>query len=96
MEYFGEVFLKCIGERIGKPIKIDDTMLVGSKGMYACPCVEVDLDKPLLSKFRLRCQIQRIEYEAMHTICFQCGKYGHRRENCSMYSDRKASISGKQ
>ena len=56
----------------------------------------MDLDKPLLSKFRLRRRIRRIEYEAMHIICFQCGKYGHGRENCSVHSDEQAPMSDKQ
>ncbi|XVF44396.1 hypothetical protein PTKIN_Ptkin02bG0116500 [Pterospermum kingtungense] len=45
--------------------------------------MDVDLSKALLSKFRLRRIIHRIEYEALHMICFQCGKYGHQKEDCN-------------
>jgi hypothetical protein len=38
--------------------------------------------KPLLAKFRIGRRIHRIEYEGLHTICFSCGKYGHRMEEC--------------
>lgn len=45
-------------------------------------CVEVDITKPLLSKFKLRRRIRRIEYEGIHLICFNCGVYGHRDDQC--------------
>ena len=37
----------------------------------------------MLSKFRLHRRVRRIEYEALHLICFKCGRYGHRRDKCS-------------
>ena len=82
MEYFDEAFLQRLGQEIGKPLKVDDTTLAATRGKYARICVEVDLEKPLISKFRLRRRVRRIEYEAMHLIYFQCGKYGHRKEEC--------------
>ncbi|CAN1120338.1 hypothetical protein LINPERHAP2_LOCUS151 [Linum perenne] len=43
-----------IGDRIGRTVRIDHTTLEGSRGNFARICVEVDLSKPLLSKYRLR------------------------------------------
>lgn len=37
---------------------------------------------PLLSKFKLRRRVRRIEYEGIHLICFKCGVYGHREDHC--------------
>ncbi|XVF66845.1 hypothetical protein PTKIN_Ptkin10aG0070900 [Pterospermum kingtungense] len=59
---------------------MDSTTLMAMRGRYAWLCVEVDLSKPLISKFRLRRKVRRIEYEAMHVVCFNCGKYRHRKE----------------
>ncbi|CAN1133322.1 hypothetical protein LINPERHAP2_LOCUS7577 [Linum perenne] len=76
-EYFDSKILKFIGDRIGKTVRIDHTTLEGSRGNFARIYVEVDLSKPLLSKYRLRRRVRRIEYEGFHLICFNCGCYGH-------------------
>ncbi|CAN1189866.1 hypothetical protein LINPERHAP2_LOCUS40159 [Linum perenne] len=76
------VILKRIGDRIGTTVRIDHTTLEGARGNYARICVEVDLSKPLLSKYRLRRRVRRIEYECLHTICFGCGCYGHEESAC--------------
>ncbi|CAN1128426.1 hypothetical protein LINPERHAP2_LOCUS4620 [Linum perenne] len=72
-EYFDSAILKIIGDRIGIMVRVDHTTLEGSRGNFARICVEVDLCKPLLSKYRLRRRVRRIEYEGLHTICFNCG-----------------------
>lgn len=66
----------------GESMKIDDTTALATRGKFARLCVEVDLTKPLLSKFRLRRKICRIEYESMNLVCFNCGRYGHGLEEC--------------
>ncbi|CAN1194406.1 hypothetical protein LINPERHAP2_LOCUS42561 [Linum perenne] len=76
------VILEMIKNRIGKMVCIDHTTLEGSRGNFARICVEVDLAKPLLSKYRLRQRVRRIEYEGLHIICFNCGCYGHKDEGC--------------
>ncbi|EEF46532.1 conserved hypothetical protein [Ricinus communis] len=60
------VFLLKIKGKVRKPLRVDKKTLFALHGHHARICVEVDLSKPLLSKFRLRCRIRRIEYEAMH------------------------------
>ncbi|CAN1145597.1 hypothetical protein LINPERHAP2_LOCUS14763 [Linum perenne] len=77
------VILQLIGDRIGKTVRIDHTTLEGSRGNFARICVEVDLSKPMLSKYRLRRRVRRIEYEGLHIICFNCGCYGHKVEACT-------------
>lgn len=53
IEYFEEDFMMKIGRRIGRPIKVDSTTSLVSKGKFARACIEVDITKPLLSKFTL-------------------------------------------
>ncbi|CAN1180883.1 hypothetical protein LINPERHAP2_LOCUS35023 [Linum perenne] len=50
-------------------------------------CVEIDLHKPLVSKYRLHRRVRRIEYEGLHEICFTCGRYGHGKQACSLNAD---------
>lgn len=71
-----------IGEKIAKILKIDRTTSVSMRGNFARLCVEVDLTKPLLAKFKLRRRIQRIMYEGLHLVCFHCAQYGHKQDLC--------------
>ncbi|CAN1125300.1 hypothetical protein LINPERPRIM_LOCUS31606 [Linum perenne] len=82
LEYFDAAILTIIGNRIGKTVRLDLTTLGGSRGNFARICVEVDLSKPLLSKYRLRRRVRRIEYEGLHTICYSCGCFGHVHDTC--------------
>ncbi|CAN1134747.1 hypothetical protein LINPERHAP2_LOCUS8458 [Linum perenne] len=91
-EYFDRTILKIIGDRIGRTVRIDHTTLEGSRGNFARICVEVDLSKPLLSKYRLRRRVRRIEYEGLHTICFNCGCYGHKDEFCKQAPEAESIV----
>ena len=82
MEYYDNGVLWKIKNHIRRTLKIDKTTAIGTQGNYEWICVEVDLTKLLLSKFKLRRRIQQITYEGLHLICFQCGQYGHKKENC--------------
>ena len=62
-----------LGSKIGKPIKVDDATHTVSSGHYVRICVEVDISKPLLSKFKSRRRIRRVEDEGIPMICFECG-----------------------
>ncbi|XP_019163602.1 PREDICTED: uncharacterized protein LOC109159944 [Ipomoea nil] len=82
IEYFDDDFLKKIGKVIGRPIKIDVTSGLASKGKFAKVCAELDISKPLLSNFVINGTEWPIEYEGIHQICFKCGIYSHRMEHC--------------
>ena len=60
IEYYDcECFMK-VGEKIARHVKVDQETDLVSKGKYAWLCVEVDITKPLLAKFRLRRRIRKI------------------------------------
>ncbi|RYR20569.1 hypothetical protein Ahy_B03g065741 [Arachis hypogaea] len=40
-------------------------------------CVEVELDKPLVSQYLINGKPHKIEYEGLHHVCFGCGRIGH-------------------
>lgn len=87
MNCFNKEFLAKIGNQFGKTLIIDETTLVGARGRFAQISIQVDLSKPLRSKFRYRRHIHTIEYKGLHTVCFNCGKYGHKTEGCPKNSD---------
>ncbi|XP_031111866.1 uncharacterized protein LOC116015840 [Ipomoea triloba] len=82
IEYFEERFLLKIGKQIGCPVKVDTTTSLVSIGKFARVCIEVDLSKPLLSKFTLEDEVLPIEYEGINMVCFTCGIYGYKQGQC--------------
>lgn len=46
--------------------------------------MEVDLCRPLKSGYRLRGEFWRLQYEGLHDICFECGRYGHCSTDCPL------------
>ncbi|XP_074313623.1 uncharacterized protein LOC141648807 [Silene latifolia] len=83
VEYFNATFLKKIGSKIGEVIRIDNNTATAQRGQFTRLSVEVDISKPLLSKFRLYGKVYGIQYEGLKMICFNCGKLGHSSEGCS-------------
>ncbi|GMP33311.1 hypothetical protein CsSME_00006691 [Camellia sinensis var. sinensis] len=83
IEYYNEEVLFHIAKAIGKPLKIDLNIAMSTRGRYARVCVEVDLTKPLISRFAISKYTYIVEYENLHYFCFQCGKVRHRKEYCS-------------
>ncbi|KAL4324940.1 hypothetical protein GQ457_11G023650 [Hibiscus cannabinus] len=65
-----------------KVVKIDYNTQGGGRGKFARLAVLVDLNKPLLARIHIDGNIQRIEYEGLHHICYNCGTYGHSKEQC--------------
>lgn len=89
IEYFDVDFLWKVGSKIGTPIKVDEATGMVSRGKFARLCVEVDITKPLLSRFKLHGQVRRTEYEGIHLVCFECGVYGHKKETCNVREREK-------
>lgn len=84
IEYYDSSFMKWIKNVMGNSVRVDSTTEGKSRGKYARLCVEVDLSKPLMSQYILEGEQHHIEYEGIHLVCFECGCYGHRKENCKI------------
>ena len=82
MELYNPKFLWGVGEKIGTMLKVDELTSIHSRGKFARICVEVDLRKKSIPSFTALGRDFRVEYEGLHLICFGCGRYGHRMENC--------------
>ncbi|GKV27878.1 hypothetical protein SLEP1_g36998 [Rubroshorea leprosula] len=93
---FYEAICMYLGSKIGKPIKVDPTTLLATRGQYARVCVEVDLSQPLPSSVDLDLEdlpqsLILVDYEGLHKICFHCGEFGHKMEFCRFKNPGKPS-----
>ncbi|KAL7163296.1 hypothetical protein ACSBR2_039400 [Camellia fascicularis] len=79
IEYYNEKVLFHIAKAIRKPLNT----AMSARERYARVRVEVNLTKPLISRFAIGRYTYVVEYEHLHYFCFQCGKVGHRKEYCS-------------
>lgn len=84
LELYNDIFLKRLGSSLGSMLKIDKLTSIHSRGQFARICVEVNLAKPVVPQVMVRGELLNLEYEGLHTICFHCGVYGHRENECLM------------
>lgn len=63
-------------------LKVDKRTSLHSRGRFARICVEIDLSKQLHPHVMFRGEKLYLEYEGLHAICFRCGKYGHKKDQC--------------
>ncbi|KAI9112600.1 hypothetical protein K1719_016523 [Acacia pycnantha] len=82
LEFYNAASLKKIGLLIGRTLKIDRITYASERGRYARMCVEIDLNKRLTAAINIFCRKCYVEYEGLHLICFNCGKYGHHKDVC--------------
>ncbi|KAI0519721.1 hypothetical protein KFK09_007180 [Dendrobium nobile] len=75
-----------IASCLGTPMYIDGNTCRWSKGEFARVCVRIDLEKKLLNGVWVDGSagrfFQRVEYEKIELLSYQCGRVGHNREIC--------------
>ncbi|KAH9762495.1 DUF4283 domain-containing protein [Citrus sinensis] len=82
LHYYHKKVLRLLGQVIRNVICIDYNTESTTRGKFARIAVEVALDKLLCSQFLLDSKIQKVEYESLPTICFECGIYGYLISSC--------------
>ncbi|PPR85941.1 hypothetical protein GOBAR_AA34750 [Gossypium barbadense] len=75
--------IEAIGGLIGKVVKLDVQTDNQMRGRLARLAVYLNLNRPLISQVLVDRIAQCVEYEALLTVCFACGKYGHVKEMCN-------------
>ena len=81
IEYYQVEALKEIGSTIGTVLRIDTHTAMESKGRYARICVQINVEKPLITVLIENFE-QPVIYEGIHRLCFSCGRIGHRKDAC--------------
>ncbi|CAN1245903.1 hypothetical protein LINGRAPRIM_LOCUS3057 [Linum grandiflorum] len=76
IEFYNPEAVMRIASRIGKLVRVDRATEAGARGKYARVCVEVDLSKRLLPKYKVEGVLYLIVYAGFHKICTKCGMYG--------------------
>ncbi|KAL4353103.1 hypothetical protein GQ457_06G028150 [Hibiscus cannabinus] len=84
--YYTKALFRRIAAVIGTVVKVDYNTDAGERGKFARLAIMVDLNKPLVPCIGIDGFVQRLEYEGLQNICYNCGVYGHGREACPQLS----------
>ena len=82
IEYYHPEFLKHVGNKLEKLLKIDVVTSVASRGRFAKLCVQFNIAYPLSKRVKIRAFWQDIVYENLPILCFRYGRLGHREVTC--------------
>nr|POE57275.1 uncharacterized protein CFP56_01924 [Quercus suber] len=82
IEYYNAEALLHIGKTIGNVLRVDTHTASEARGRFARICVQIDVDKPLVTAVLIGRFEQPVCYEGIQKLCFECGRMGHRKENC--------------
>ncbi|CAL1353629.1 unnamed protein product [Linum trigynum] len=82
VHFYHKEVLMTLGNLIGRTIKLDYHTLNRQRRKFARIAVEVDMSKPLVPRIWLDGAWQKVEYENLPTVCFECGKIGHNSSTC--------------
>ena len=63
-------------------LRIDTHTASESRGRFARICIQVNLENPLIRTIMIGKFAQPVIYEGLNTLCFSCGRVGHKKEAC--------------
>ncbi|GAV86588.1 DUF4283 domain-containing protein/zf-CCHC_4 domain-containing protein, partial [Cephalotus follicularis] len=84
LEFFKSDILSRIGNELGTLLRIDPHTIEGARGRFSRLCIQIDVNKPLVSRIRIGRYVLSVQYEGIDTICFRCGCIGHKTESCPL------------
>ena len=95
IEYYHAEALLQISKAIGNVLRVDTHTTSESRGRFARICVQVDVEKPLVTAILIGKGEQPVCYKGIHKLCFECGRIGHRKDLCP-YAIRQPSPPSKE
>ncbi|CAI0627225.1 unnamed protein product [Linum tenue] len=99
VHFYHREVLTSLGNLIGRTIKLDYHTINQQRRKFARLAVEIDMTKHLVPRIFLDDHWQKVEYENLLTVCFECGKVGHSSGGCSTVhpattGDQLANVGG--
>nr|POE95194.1 uncharacterized protein CFP56_46978 [Quercus suber] len=88
IEYYNAEALLHIGKNIGNVLRVDTHRASKAKGRFARICVQIDVDKSLVTAVLIGRFEQPVCYKGIQKLCFDCGRMGYCKENC-LYTVRQ-------
>ena len=82
IEYYNSEALYHIGKTIGNVLRVDTQTAKEARGRFVRMCVQIDMEKPLITAVLIGKFEQQVCYEGIQKLCFSCGRIGHRKEAC--------------
>ena len=82
IEYYNAKVLLHMGKAIGNVLRVDTHTASESRGRFARLCVQIDVEKLLVTAVLIGRFEQAVYYEGIQKLYFAYGRMGHRKENC--------------
>ena len=82
--------MQHISKAIGNVLSVDTFIASETRGRFARLCIQINVEKPLITTIMIGKLEQLVTYEGIHRLRFGCGRVGHRRENCPYIIQQEA------
>lgn len=77
VHYYNKSAIRYIGSLLGEVLRIEYNTSFNKRGQFAYMAIEIDMSKPLTGIIIINGKAQKVEYEGILIVCYQCGKVGH-------------------
>nr|POF11393.1 uncharacterized protein CFP56_55877 [Quercus suber] len=81
IKYYNVDALQHIGRAISNVLKVDTFTATETRGRFARLCMQIDVEKPLVTIVMIGNLEQTVSYEGIQKLCFGCDRMGCRKEN---------------
>ncbi|XP_020705604.1 uncharacterized protein LOC110116403 [Dendrobium catenatum] len=91
LQSWDEYNIARIASRVGTPLMLDGNLFHWGRREFTRVCVRINLDQKLPVGVWVDSMggrfFQKLEYERISSLCFDCGKIGHEKGECKSQND---------